>query len=153
MSSRVPSRGCTALNADGQPCGATRRRDVPYCFLHDPDSSAEASEARRIGGLHRKKEKHVALVYEVTGVRTVDEHERILEIATLDALALESSVARSRTLTDIVRTGLKVREASRLEDRMAALEAALREVVREVRLEPPTESAFDDATRFEERHR
>jgi hypothetical protein len=145
----MASRGCTALTADGRPCGATRRRDVPYCFAHDPDSSAEAAEARRLGGLHRRREKTVALVYDVSGIGTIEEQERLLEIAALDTLALDNSVARSRTLIDAVRTSVKVRQAGRIEERLDALEAALRTE----RRAPRGQSVFARATRFEERHR
>ena len=145
----MSSRGCTALTLDGRPCGATRRRDVPYCFIHDPDSIAEVAEARRLGGLHRRKEKTVAIFWEVTGVGTIEEHERLLEIAAFDTLALDNSIARSRTLIDAVRTGLKVREAGQLEARLAALELALARTL-SAPAAPPGTSLLEDAERFGE---
>ena len=100
------SRGCTAVREDGSPCGATRRRDVPFCFWHDPASAPEAAEARKLGGLQRRRESAVAIAYDVSGVATIEQQQRILEIATFETLALPNSIARSRTLIDIVRVGL-----------------------------------------------
>lgn len=142
------SRGCTAVREDGSPCGATRHRDVPYCFVHDPASAPEAAEARRLGGLRRRRETAVAIAYDVSGVATIEELERILEFATLETLALPNSIARSRTLVDIVRAGLKVREAGHLEGRVVAVEAALtgRPTARQ-----PLGGAFADALNYDER--
>jgi hypothetical protein len=140
------SRGCTAVREDGSPCGATRRRDVPFCFWHDAASVPEADEARRVGGLRRRREGAVAIAYDISGVVTIEEQQRILEIATLETLALPNSIARSRTLIDIVRVGLKVREAGQLEARVAALEAAL--AARSPATQPPG-GAFGDALTFE----
>ena len=79
---------------------------------------------------------------------TIEEQLRILEIATFETLALPNSIARSRTLIDIVRVGLKVREAGQLEARVVALEAALtgRPPARQ-----PLGSAFADALSYDER--
>ena len=142
------SRGCTAVREDGSPCGATRRRDVPFCFWHDPASAPEAAEARKLGGFQRRREIAVAIAYDVSGVATIEEQERILEIATLETLALPNSIARSRTLIDAVRAGLKVREAGQSEARLAALEAALpgRSPARQ-----PLGGAFADALSYDKR--
>ena len=142
------SRGCTAAREDGSPCGATRRRDVPFCFWHDPASTPEAAEARRVGGLQRRRESAVAIAYDVSGVATLEELARILGIAILEILALPNSIARSRTLIDIVRVGLKVREAGQLEARVAALEAALAE---RPPARQPLGGAFAEALNYDER--
>jgi hypothetical protein len=120
----VGPRGCTHLMPDGRPCGGTRRIAVPLCFLHDADSSPEAAQARRLGGLHRRRERTLAVTYDVTGVSTPDELTRLVEIAALDALAAANSLARSRTLLAAVRTGLHVRAEAGIDARLRALEAA-----------------------------
>jgi hypothetical protein len=142
------SRGCTAVREDGSPCGATRRRDVPFCFMHDPASAPEAAEARKLGGFQRRRERVTAIVYDVCGVATIEDQLRILEIATFETLALPNSIARSRTLIDAVRAGLKVREEGQLEARVVALEAALtgRPPARQ-----PLGGAFADALNHDER--
>ena len=70
----------------------------PYCLWHSPDHEEEAREARRLGGLRRKREKTVAGAYEVSGLATVEDIRRLLEIAVLDALGLDNSLARARVL-------------------------------------------------------
>ena len=79
-----------------------------------------------MGGLRRRKEKTLAGAYDLEGLRSVPDIQRLLEIATLDALALENSVSRVRALTYICQTGLKCLEVGELEERVQMLEAALR---------------------------
>ena len=50
---------------------------------------------------------------------------RVLKIAMLDALGLENSVARSRVLISAVQIGAMLVEVGEMEERMAAVEAAL----------------------------
>jgi len=147
----MASRTCSARTAAGEPCRATPRRDVPFCFAHDPDSAPEAAEARRLGGLRRRKETTLAIAYEVTGIRTNEELERLLTVAAMETLALDNTPARSRVLTEIVRTALKVRESAQLEERIAALEAwARRAEIEDSQRTRPRRSLFEDATKFEE---
>ena len=92
------NRGCSGINEGGQPCGATAMRDSPFCFFHSPDTAQEAAEARRLGGLRRKREVAIAGAFEFEGLESVNQIRRLIEVAALDALELENSVARSRTL-------------------------------------------------------
>ena len=85
---------CTAILEGGERCRATPMRDVPYCFWHNPESADEAREARRLGGMRRRREGAVAGAYEFDGLGSAADLRRVLEIAAVDALALENSVAR-----------------------------------------------------------
>jgi hypothetical protein len=71
-------------------------RDSLRCFWHAPDREEDATEARRLGGLRRRRERTVSGAYDFAGLGSVESIRRILEIATLDALGLENSVARTR---------------------------------------------------------
>ena len=142
----VGPRGCTHIMPDERPCGATRRRAVPFCWVHDPDVSAEAAEARRLGGLRRRRERTLAVTYDLTGVSTPAELTRIVEIATHETLAERSSLARARTLLLAARTGLQVRIETVIEARLRTLEAA--EAQR--RAAPSTGGLVDDADRLGE---
>jgi hypothetical protein len=51
---------------------------------------------------------------------------RVLEIATIDALGLDNSIARARVLIAAVLAAAKLLETGELEERLAALEAAVR---------------------------
>lgn len=101
-------------------------RGEDYCFWHSPAHTEEVEEARRLGGLRRRKERTVAGAYEFAGLATVSDIRRLLEVATIDTLSLENSVARSRTLAYLAQSALKCLEVGELEERLALLEAALR---------------------------
>jgi hypothetical protein len=121
----VKASTCRAVKNDGQPCGAPRLRDGEYCFWHSPDHADELAEAQRLGGLRRRKEKTVAGAYDIEGLDDVPKIRRLLEIAALDTLSLENSVARSRTLAYLAQIALKALEVGEFEARLEALEATM----------------------------
>src|SRR6266446_8350137 len=92
------SRRCAYAKADGQPCRMAPLHDRPYCFSHDPERAEEAAEARRIGGLRRKKERTIAVAYDLPGLDTVAGIRRLLEIVVIDGIGLENGIARLRVL-------------------------------------------------------
>ena len=122
----VAGRTCSFEKANGRPCGATPLRDVPFCYWHDPEHAEDAAEARRLGGLRRRREKTVSGAYDFAGLDSVDAIRRILEIATIDALGLDNSIARSRLLIQAALAGAKLLELGELEDRVGRLETAVR---------------------------
>jgi hypothetical protein len=112
--------------ADGRLCRAGPQRDRPYCFAHDPERAAEAAEARRLGGLRRRKEGTITVAYELPGLDTVAGIRRLLEIVVTDGLGLENSIARLRALISTAVAATNLLKVGELEDRVAALEAAQR---------------------------
>ena len=100
-------------------------QDGDFCLWHSPDHAEEAAEARRLGGLRRRKEKAVSGAYEIEGLESVGAIRRLLEIAALDTLSLENSVARSRTLAYLAQVALKALEVGEFQERLRALEAAV----------------------------
>ena len=74
-------------------------RDQPFCFWHHPDNRADAAEARRLGGLRRRREKTLEGAYDLhEGFHSVDGLLRFVESGALDLLSLDSSVARSNAM-------------------------------------------------------
>ena len=61
----VMRRRCAFPKIDGKACAMAPLHDRPYCFAHDPERAAEAAEARRLGGLRRRKEGTIALAYDL----------------------------------------------------------------------------------------
>ncbi len=120
-------RACTYQMATGRPCRATPLRDAVFCFWHAPETAEEAAEARRLGGMHRRKKKTVASIYDFRGLRTVEDHQALLETTVTETLALENSISRNRVITQIVTAGAKLLEVGELEDRLRALEAIQKE--------------------------
>jgi hypothetical protein len=110
---------------DGLACRAPALRGKTVCYWHDPDKAEEAAESRRIGGLHRRKAKSVATIYDFSGLRTVESAQRLLETAAIETLALENSIARNRTLISAAAGAGKLIEAGDLDARLTAVEAAV----------------------------
>ena len=92
------AKDCKYTHADGRACAAPPLKKGGHCFWHAPEKSDEAADARRLGGLRRRREKAVSGAYDIAGLGSTDAIRRVLEIAVLDALGLENSIARSRTL-------------------------------------------------------
>ena len=105
-------------------CRAAPVKDGDHCFWHSPEYAEDVAEARRLGGLRRRREVAVSGAYEVNGLETVGDLRRLLVIASLDTLSLENSIARARTLGYLVGVAGKLLETGELEERLAALEAA-----------------------------
>ena len=119
------NRGCTFEMPDGLACRAPALRGKSVCYWHDPERAEEAAEARRIGGMHRRKARSVATIYDFAGLRTIESAQRLLETAALETLALENSIARNRTLITAAAGAGKLIEAGDLDARLAAVEAAV----------------------------
>jgi hypothetical protein len=73
-------------------------RDADRCFWHNPATADELAEAQRLGGLRRKRERTLSAAYDLAGLDDIGAVRRVLEIAVLDTLGLDDSVARSRVL-------------------------------------------------------
>jgi hypothetical protein len=110
-----PTKACSHIHADGRPCRATPLQVGRFCFWHSPDTSDEAREASRLGGLRRRREKTIEGLYDVAGLGDIASVRRVLEIAVLDALGLDNSIARSKVLIGAVGAAAKLLEAEREE--------------------------------------
>ncbi len=119
------ARPCKAIKSNGEPCRQAPLPDFDFCFWHSPDHKAEAAEARRLGGLRRRREKTVQGAYEFEGLQNVDDVRRLLEIAVMDTLGLENSVARSRAIAYLAQVALKMFEFREFDDRLEALEGMM----------------------------
>jgi hypothetical protein len=60
----VISRICRADKQDGTSCGAAPLQDGDFCYMHSPEHAEEMQEARRLGGLHRRRESTLVAVYD-----------------------------------------------------------------------------------------
>jgi hypothetical protein len=101
-----------------------------YCFAHDPERADDLAEARRLGGLRRRREGTLAVAYDLPGLDSVDGIRRLLDIVVADALGLDNGIARARVLISAAQAATKLLETADLESRIVLLEAA------RTRLEP-----------------
>ncbi len=116
-------RACTFEMAEGRPCRAAPLRTEPFCFWHSPDTAEEQAEARRLGGLHRRKKRTLATIYGFNGLRSVEDHQALLETLTIETMGLENSIARNRTVAGFLGIGAKLLEVGDLATRVEQLEA------------------------------
>jgi hypothetical protein len=100
-------------------------QDEQFCYWHSPAHAEEAAEARRLGGLRRRRERTLQGAYEIEGLESVAQIRRLLEVAVMDALGLENSISRTRALVSCVMAAAKLLETGELEARLEAVEAAL----------------------------
>ena len=63
--------GCAGAKENGLPCQAPKLREGDYCLMHSPEHANEMAEARRLGGLRRRREVAVSGAYEFAGLQTV----------------------------------------------------------------------------------
>jgi hypothetical protein len=118
---------CAGTQRDGRRCGAPPIRGDRFCLFHSPEREDEAAEARRLGGLRRKRERTVVGAYDLEGLASVPALRRLLEVVAIDTLSLDNGIARSRTLIALVATAAKLIELGEVEDRLTRLEAAVSE--------------------------
>ena len=118
-------RRCAYAKADGQPCQMAPLRDRPYCFAHDPERAEEAADARRLGGLRRRKEGTIAVAYDLPGLDTVVGIRRLLDIVVTDGVGLDNGIPRLRVLISTVVAAMNLLKVGDLEERLEALEGVV----------------------------
>jgi hypothetical protein len=110
---------------DGRACRAGPQRDRRYCFAHDPERAEEAAEARRLGGLRRRKEGTIAVAYDLPGLDSVAGIRRLLDVVVTDGIWLENGIARLRVLISASSAATNLLKVGEFEERLAALESAI----------------------------
>ena len=118
-------RTCASIKQNGERCRQAPLQGEGHCFWHHPDYSEEAEQARKLGGQRRRREKITEGAYDLEGLDTLEGIRRLLNVALLDAIGLENSVARSRVIISGVLAAAKLLEVGEQEERLAAVEAAL----------------------------
>jgi len=134
------NRRCLSITENGSPCRQAPGQGSDYCFWHDPDHQTEAAEARRLGGMRRRRESTIVGAFEVGDLASVEELRRLLQIAVIDTLGLENSIARSRTLGYLTQVGSVLLEKGEMETRLRELEETL--VPRRLLAEPPKQRRY-----------
>lgn len=115
---------CQAKTKAGKPCRAAAVKDSKFCMIHAPHLGAKRAQARRRGGqTHRTPHSDRTLPAQV---RTLDQAREILEYTLAEILPHENSIARARVLIALFDSFVKAIEIGELEQRLAALEQALK---------------------------
>ena len=121
----VIRRRCAFAKADGQACAMAPLHDRPFCFAHDPERATEAAEARRLGGLRRRKEGTIAVAYDLPGLDSVAGIRRLLDVVVTDGIGLDNGIPRLRVLISTAVAASNLLKVGDLEERVAALEDAV----------------------------
>jgi hypothetical protein len=121
----VIRRRCAYAKSDGEACAMAPLRERPYCFSHDPERAAEAAEARRLGGLRRRKEGTIAVAYDLPGLDSVAGIRRLLDIVVTDGVGLDNGIPRLRVLISTAVAAANLLKVGEFEERLVALEAAV----------------------------
>jgi len=121
----VTRRRCGFPRSDGQPCQMPPQHERPYCFAHDPERAEEAAEARRLGGLRRRKEGTIAVAYDLPGLDSVAGIRRLLDIVVTDGVGLENGIARLRVLISTAAAATSLLKVGEFEERLTALESVV----------------------------
>jgi hypothetical protein len=116
-------RRCAAKNKHGEPCGFQPMRDNDLCWHHDPENEEAAQDARRLGGVRRKRESTLAGAYEFEGILVDGGLARFIDIAAWDALSLDSGQSKVRAMVAVAQVAEKILVARDHEERIAALES------------------------------
>jgi hypothetical protein len=123
----VIRRRCAYAKSNGEASAMAPLRDRPYCFSHDPERAAEAAEARRLGGLRRRKEGTIAVAYDLPGIDSVAGIRRLLDIVVTDGVGLDNGIPRLRVLISTAVAAANLLKVGEFEERLVALEAAVGE--------------------------
>jgi hypothetical protein len=123
MTSKASTR-CKAKTTSGKPCGAAPGGDG-YCYVHSPNRGAERAAARKLGGMMRHT-PHSDAARPPAQLETFADARAILAYALAEALEGDNSIARGRLLVAIAQAGIEAWKIGELEDRLAAVEAALK---------------------------
>ena len=123
----MPDRICAGANQRGEVCKQAPLVGSLLCFWHDPENAEAAREARRLGGVRRRREGTVRGAYDVASLDSVAGLRRLLDIAVADTLSLDNSVARNRIIVAVVTAGGALLEKGELQSRLEAIETVLGE--------------------------
>ena len=118
-----PYNQCKATTKRGTRCPNAAGASG-YCFVHDPDKSAERALARRLGGYNRRTTARMSgdepvKVADISSVLT------LINATIADTWVLENSPARSRVLLQAADVAMRAIQGGEWEARITALEARL----------------------------
>jgi hypothetical protein len=124
-----PNLPCTATTKAGQPCRAYAVSGSTLCLSHDPSRRAAAQSYRRTGGLHRRRPRDVPdAPQQGTLLATPEGLWKAWNHAMAVTLRCDMSLAQARMIASLIASAIQLREHIELQDRIAGLEAALRDL-------------------------
>ena len=111
---------CKAQTAGGAPCSAQPVRDDGFCYWHSPATASERVEARRRGGQNRSTKARARK--QIPVAMSADELAGWLSLLFTQVMAGRIEPRVATAAATVAKTLMDVRQASELEERLAALE-------------------------------
>ena len=122
---------CKAKTVGGEKCRVPALKGSQFCFTHSPEVGAARAQARKRGG-QRRRVPHAGNPETLpASVRTIDDVLKVLDYALAESMPLENSIQRGRLIVAIAGAFIEAIKTGELEQRLAAIEAALK--IREVK--------------------
>lgn len=117
---------CHGKTKNGEPCRVPALKGNQFCFTHSPEVGAARAKARKRGG-ERRRVPHAGDASKIPArVRTIDDVLAVLDYALAEAMPLENSIQRGRLIVAIAGAFVEAIKTGELEQRLAAIEAALK---------------------------
>lgn len=126
----VVSRTCREKNTDGNSCGAAPLLGEQFCLWHHPDHTDEVAEARRLGGINRRRQRIVFAANDFEGLASVEQVRRLLDLSVSVTLQQQPSLAQAKTLAYLAQQGLKMLEVGEIQERIEQLESVMGDKLR-----------------------
>jgi hypothetical protein len=121
----VTRRLCAFRFPTGEPCHSPPLHDGDFCLMHSPEHAKEVQEARRLGGLRRKREVTIAGAYNLEPLDTIDGIRRLIDLVVLDTVGMENGIARNRLLAYSAMVALRALELREIKQRLMILEQSV----------------------------
>lgn len=117
---------CKGKTKTGEPCSMQALKGQRYCFTHDPASGQQRAKARRLGG-ERTRTPHTGDPETIPReIKALADLQKVFDYTLQEIIPMENSIPRGRLLLALIDTGVKLFQVGELENRLAAIEAALK---------------------------
>ncbi len=115
---------CKTRTKSGKACAGQAVGGGAYCFTHDPSRASARARARKLGGKHRRKSSN-AQPFPACDPKLAQGLSVFLESVMRGAWDLDIEPPLARTLGYLAAVQQKILQVGEIEDRLAALEAAV----------------------------
>ena len=115
---------CSATKADGAQCGGVPYKGGDLCWFHSPHTAADRAAGRRLGGA-AKSNRSRARRQLMNAALSPAEIGGLLSVTLTNVIGGKVEPGVANAAANLARAIVAVKEASEVEERIAALEAAL----------------------------
>jgi hypothetical protein len=114
---------CKATKQDGSACNGAPYKGGAYCWFHDPAEAEKRANGRRLGGSAKSNRTRARKQLASTAM-TPAELEGVIGLTITQVLSGAKPPGIGQAVAALARAAITIREASEIEQRLAALEAA-----------------------------